>query len=82
MKLSKNEAALVKLIPANGSKTDTAKLAKAFFGRRQPLNARVRITNLVRSIMAKGKARRDIGIPLIKRSARSGPKAIQVWRVK
>jgi hypothetical protein len=55
-----------------GKRLSTAELVSAFYGRRKPLNARIRIMNLVRSIKAKALVK-------MKTTERAGPHPIEVW---
>lgn len=68
---SKSEAKLLELLKG-GRKMTTAELVSAFYGRRKPLNARIRIMNFIRSIKAKALVK-------LKTSERSGPYPVEVW---
>lgn len=69
---SKSESKLLELMPKGGRKITTADLVLAFYGRRKPLNARIRIMNLIRSIKAKALVK-------MKTSERAGPHPVEVW---
>lgn len=70
---SPNEKRLLEFIPRGGRKVTTADLVARYYGRKVPLNGRIIIMNLIRSIKRKA-------IVALKTSERSGPHPIEVWR--
>lgn len=77
VKLSAKEAALLALIPKDGSTIDTAALLAAYYGEETPDNGQVIITGRLRSI---GRKLDRLAHPfqLIK-SERRGPHPVRVW---
>lgn len=79
VKLSPAESRVLDLIPKDGSRIDHARLQELFWrGRRdKPWNARIIINGYTRELERKTRAMR--GDFRVVRSARSGPRPIQVW---
>jgi hypothetical protein len=73
IRLSPNEKKLLELVPKNGRKVTTADLVAKFYGRRVPINGRIIVMNLIRSIKKKA-------IVKLSTSERAGPHPIEVWR--
>lgn len=70
---SRNEKRLLELVPKSGRKVTSADLVAKFYGRKVPINGRIIIMNLIRSIKRKA-------IVTLHTSDRSGPHPIEVWR--
>ncbi|MDO8396404.1 MAG: hypothetical protein Q7T45_01135 [Bradyrhizobium sp.] len=79
LRLSRNEKRLYELIPARGRRITSGELTQQFYnGGAVPLNGRVYIANVIRSLKRKSR----IGIPGVRRvesTVGSGRKAIEVW---
>lgn len=77
IRLSTNEKKLYDLIPPRGRRIDSEELTRAFYGAGVPLNGRVYVANLIRSLKRKWPH-----IPNMKRvesTTGSGRKAVEVW---
>ena len=80
IKLSPGEQRLVKLLPASGKQIGTDALAMKFYSqRKEPLNGRLVIVGMVRSLQKKIKTVKDPPF-VICSTERSGPYPIKIWR--
>lgn len=76
-RLSKNEKKLYGLLPQRGRRIDSEELTRAFYNNVIPLNGRVYVANLIRSLKRKWPL-----VPQMKRvesTSGSGRKAVEVW---
>ena len=77
-RLSKNEKRLYGLLPRRGGRIGSDELTQRFYSGTVPLNGRVYIANLIRSV--KRKSRLGIpGIRVVESTEGSGRKALEVW---
>lgn len=76
-RLSRNEKKLYDLIPPRGRRITSDELARGFYGNTIPINGRVYVANLIRSLRRKWRM-----VPDMRRvvsTEGSGRKAIEVW---
>jgi len=78
MKLSPNEQRIFDLVPSGGKKITTSDLAKKFYDNDIPFNGQVIVSGIARALEKKTKGH-DVRM---KRSKRSGPHPISVWKEK
>lgn len=76
-RLSKNEKKLYGLIPRRGRKIDSEQLTQEFYGNGVPLNGRVYVANLIRSLKRKWPLVPDM--KRVESTEGSGRRAIEVW---
>ena len=78
VRLSKNEKRLYGFIPARGRRINSDELTQLFYSGMTPLNGRVYVANLIRSLKRKSR----LGIPgmrIVESTEGSGRKALEVW---
>lgn len=78
LKLSKNEKRLYGLLPRRGQRIGSEELTALFYGNVVPLNGRIYVANLIRSLKRKSR----LGIPgmrVVESTEGSGRKALEVW---
>jgi len=76
MKLSPNEQRIFDMVPNGGKKITTAALAKKFYDGVVPYNGQVIVSGIARALEKK-----TVGHPVrVKRSKRTGPHPINVWK--
>lgn len=80
IKYSPTEAALLKLLPANGDRITTKELAEKFYKKQKrdmPFHGRVYIANAMRSLAMKASKNREKF--KLKRTPKAGPHEIHFW---